>query len=268
MSYTLNAASFAEYDADDNPTTTADQNAAKAKEAADRLAAATDADSFRAAMRSILTDIGSAEEDIESAVNGASREHVLASTLAATDSAVSDWAFSAKAGETYTGGDGTTNFTVYLLTRAPYADESGTRNVRHILFSNEDYEDDTKANEVYAEWEAAGFTEAKLIELVPQYTHDTVSAENGGLYENVKNGDMTTEFNDWLFDESRKPGDHGLIEAASTGWHLMYYVGEGDKAAWQNAVESALKNADYDEMVKSYTDGITYNPAVYAQING
>ena len=49
---------------------------------------------------------------------------------------------------------------------------------------------------------------------------------------------------------------------------LMEAVGEGDKAAWQNTVESALKSADYNEMLNSYASGIHFNTSVYTDING
>ncbi|MBR5681149.1 MAG: peptidylprolyl isomerase, partial [Clostridia bacterium] len=264
-SYTLYATDFAEYDENENPTTTSAENSAKAYEAAETLAAATTASAFEDALRALAAKEGTTEDSVESAVKNAYHRHVLASSIPS----ISDWAFSAKVGESKIDGEeGATTYTVYLLTAAPYRDEQKTRDVRHILFQYDNHEDSSAADAAYAEWEAAGFTEEKFIEMVPTYSEDPGSVDNGGLYENVAEGDMVTEFNDWLFDESRKPGDHGLIEAASTGWHLMYYVGEGDKAAWQNTVESALKSADYNEMLNSYASGIHFNTSVYTDING
>ncbi len=264
-SYTLYSTDFAEYDENENPTSTSAENSAKAYEAAKTLAAATTASAFEDALRTLAAKEGTTDDSVDSAIENAYHRHVLASSIPS----ISDWAFSAKAGESMIDGEeGATTYTVYLLTKEPYRDEQKTRDIRHILFQHDNHEDSSAADAAYAEWEAAGFTEEKFIEMVPQYSEDPGSVDNGGLYENVKNGDMVTEFNDWLFDESRKPGDHGLIEAASTGWHLMYYVGEGDKAAWQNTVESALKTADYDKMVESYAGGIQFNSSVYSQING
>ncbi|MCR5682844.1 MAG: peptidyl-prolyl cis-trans isomerase [Clostridiales bacterium] len=264
-SYTLYATDFAEYDENENPTTTSAENSAKAYEAAQTLAAATTASAFEDALRTLAAKEGTTEDSVESAVANAYHRHVLASSIPS----ISDWAFSANVGESKIDGEeGATTYTVYLLTAAPYRDEQKTRDVRHILFQHDNHEDSSAADAAYAEWEAAGFTEEKFIEMVPTYSEDPGSVDNGGLYENVAEGDMVTEFNDWLFDASRKPGDHGLIEAASTGWHLMYYVGEGDKAGWQNTVESALKSADYNEMLNSYSSGINFNSSVYADING
>jgi len=264
-SYTLYSTDFAEYDENENPTTTSAENSAKAYEAAKTLAAATSASAFEDALRALATTDGSSEDSVNSAIANAFHRHALASSIPT----ISDWAFSAKAGESMIDGEeGATTYTVYLLAKEPYRDEQKTRDVRHILFQHENHDDSTAADAAYAEWEAAGFTEEKFIEMVPTYSEDPGSVENGGLYENVAYGDMVTEFNDWLFDESRKPGDHGLIEDASTGWHLMYYVGEGEMAAWQLTVEDALKNADYNTMISGYAEGITYHPEVYSQING
>ena len=43
------------------------------------------------------------------------------------------------------------------------------------------------------------------------YSADTGSNTNGGLYTEVYQGQMVTEFNDWCFDESRQPGDTGIV---------------------------------------------------------
>ena len=40
---------------------------------------------------------------------------------------------------------------------------------------------------------------------------------------------MVKPFEDWCFDESRKPGDTGIVES-DYGYHVMYYVGEGGNA--------------------------------------
>jgi parvulin-like peptidyl-prolyl isomerase len=164
------------------------------------------------------------------------------------------------------GADGDTTFTVYYLTKAAYRDETPTRNVRHILFTTDTYTDDTKVNEVYAQWEADGFSEAKFLELAAQYNEDPGSQANGGLYENVAVGDMVNSFNNWLFYTAKNVGDHGIVES-DYGWHIMYYAGEGEGAAWETQVTTALKNADYAEMLTANKASITYNDKVIADIN-
>ena len=128
------------------------------------------------------------------------------------------------------------------------------------------YTADTKVNEVYAQWEADGFSEAKFLELAAQYNEDPGSQANGGLYENVAVGDMVNSFNNWLFYTAKNVGDHGIVES-DYGWHIMYYAGEGEGAAWETQVTTALKNADYAEMLTANKASITYNDKVIADIN-
>ncbi|MBR4204971.1 MAG: peptidylprolyl isomerase [Clostridia bacterium] len=274
LSYTFSSSSFTTYGDNENPTSTAAEDSALAEETANKLKAASTADAFKSTLSEILTGTLEADEEtVNTALDGLSHEHASKSSLASLNADLSEWAFGgASAGESYVvGKTGDTSFTVYLLTRAPYADDTQTRNVRHILFRNTEndgqYEDDAKAKEIYAEWEAAGFSEAKFLELVPLWSEDTGSVSNGGLYENVAPGRMVEEFNDWLFDDSRKPGDHDIVET-TYGWHIMYYVGEGEYNAWQTAAISALQQEDYTAMVEEKSALVTAHDKVMNSING
>lgn len=263
IAITIPSSTYQETDADGNPVgdATAASTAAEAK--ANELAAAASEADFNAAIRDYLqNDRGNAEEDLDAMVEQCYSEHVTASTLGTA----ADWAFGASVGETYvSGGTGASQYTVYYLAKEAYRDDTPGRDIRHILFTNTTYADDTKANEVYAEWEAAGFTEEKFIELNNLYNEDS-SITNGGLYENVQEGQMVTEFNDWMFDESRKTGDHGIVET-TYGWHIMYYAGESERAAWQAEAISALQTAEYTEHVEQYSTSITFNTEAMYEIN-
>ncbi|MDR2664750.1 MAG: hypothetical protein LBC21_00540 [Oscillospiraceae bacterium] len=82
----------------------------------------------------------------------------------------------------------------------------------------------SEAESLYLEWEAAGFTDEKLLELIPGNSDGT--AEDG-LYENIYKLQMGAEVDDWLFDANRAAGDHGLIESAD-GFRLVYYIGTAE----------------------------------------
>ena len=263
IAITIPANTYQETDADGNPVGDATAASKTAQEKANALAASANVDEFNAGIRDfLLNDRGNPEENIDAMVEQCYSEHVTASAL----SSAAEWAFSAKVGDTYvSGGDGASQYTVYYLAKTAYRDDTPGRNIRHILFTNTTYADDAKVNEVYAEWEAAGFTEAKFLELNNQYNEDS-SITNGGLYENVLPGQMVPEFNDWMFDDSRKTGDHGIVET-TYGWHIMYYVGESERAAWQAEAIGALQNADYTKMVEQYSANITFNTEMLYQIN-
>ena len=106
-------------------------------------------------------------------------------------------------------------------------------NVRHILVQPEDTEDDasweeakTQAQEYLDEYLAGDQTEDAFAEMATNYSVDS-SALDGGLIEDIYPGQMVRAFNDWCFDPDRQTGDTGIVET-SYGYHVMYFVGEGD----------------------------------------
>ncbi|MGN1345251.1 MAG: peptidylprolyl isomerase [Eubacteriales bacterium] len=263
IAITIPSSTYQETDDDGNPVGDATAASDKAQAKANEIAAAADADAFNAAIRDfLLNDRGSSEDEVDAMVEQCYSPHVTASTI----SDVAEWAFSASVGETKVSGEaGASQYTVYYLAKEAYRDDTPGRDIRHILFSNNTYDDDSKVNEVYAEWESAGFTEEKFLELNDLYNEDS-SITNGGLYENVQEGQMVTEFNDWMFDASRKPGDHGIVET-TYGWHIMYYVGESERAAWEAEAIDALQSADYTDLVETYSAGVTFDDTVLYGIN-
>ena len=62
-------------------------------------------------------------------------------------------------------------------------------------------------------------------------------------------------FRDWALDPSRQPGDTGLVQS-DYGWHIMYYVADGDPAWIVETADPALRGEDYtaweDEAVQGY----------------
>ena len=115
-----------------------------------------------------------------------------------------------------------------------------TANVRHILIraeANDEgvYTDEAKAaakaraEEILAEYESGEKTEESFAALAEQYSEDTGSNTNGGLYENVAKGQMVEEFDAFCFADHQS-GDTGIVYGESgsyAGYHVMYYVGEG-----------------------------------------
>jgi RNA polymerase subunit RPABC4/transcription elongation factor Spt4 len=130
-------------------------------------------------------------------------------------------------------------------------------NVRHILIEPEADEDGEvsdeaweaaaqKAQDILDEWLSGEATEDSFAALAETYSSDTSSSANGGLYEDVYPGEMTTNFNDWCFDESRQPGDTGIVET-SYGYHIMYFVSYTDEYYWKTVVENELRYSDYND---------------------
>lgn len=112
--------------------------------------------------------------------------------------------------------------------------------VRHILIMPEGgtqgsdgynvYTDDAwaacekKAQDVLNEWLAGEATEESFSAMTGKYTEDGGYAENGGLYTGIyAQSSYVDNFKNWAIDESRKPGDYGLVKT-EFGYHIMYLV--------------------------------------------
>jgi len=136
--------------------------------------------------------------------------------------------------------------------------------VRHILIQPADktVEADwatakTQAEAVYAEFTQGEQTEDAFGELAKLHSADG-SASQGGLYEGVYPGQMVTNFNDWCFAEGRKPGDHGIVET-EFGYHIMYFVEEGDTVYWQTAAQQDYESQYVSDRIEKLTQACTLN---------
>ena len=153
---------------------------------------------------------------------------------------------------------GTDNsYSVYMVVTPVHRDETAARNVRHILIQCDPKDETalaeakTKANEILAEYEAGEKTAEAFGALAAKYSADGNAAQ-GGLYENVGRGEMVEPFENWLFDETRKDGDTGIVET-DYGVHVMYYAGEGE-IVWKIAADEGLHNDKYAEDIESFTE--------------
>lgn len=133
-----------------------------------------------------------------------------------------------------------------------------TRSVRHILIaaqadSEGNYTDEALAaaleelEGIYEEWKNGDATEDSFAALANEHSDDGGSNTAGGLYEGIYKNQMVKEFNDWTFDISRKAGNTGIVYGSSSGYagyHLIYYVGEGEQYSTMLA-DSAKRYEDY-----------------------
>lgn len=140
-----------------------------------------------------------------------------------------------------------------------------TVDVRHILIKPKGGTKDDKGNITYsdAEWETCRAEAQKLLD---QYLAGEQTAEkfgelanahsedqngkvtNGGLYTDVVQGKMIKEFDAWIFDDARTPGETGLVKTVY-GYHVMYFVErKGPVDEWLFA--EGRKGGDY-ELIKT-----------------
>ncbi len=181
---------------------------------------------------------------------------------------IADWLFDASRTEgdtTYIVNDSGTYYVLYFVSRS--TNDNLLPNVRHILISVSDTSDETameearaKADEILAEFDAGDKTAESFGELAKEYTDDS-NGDEGGLYENITPGQMVTEFNDWCFDESRQPGDTGIVET-SYGVHVMYFDSFG-RSYRDTLVENALRTAAYNEWHDGVVGDNAYTTAAF-----
>ena len=166
-------------------------------------------------------------------------------------------------------------------------DSGKTVDVRHILLmpeggeTGEDgypvYTDEAWAaceaemQKLYDEWKAGDMSEQSFADYAVQYSEDG-NAYAGGIYEGVTQGYMVETFDAWCFDETRKPGDHGLVKTPY-GYHMMYFVGSQD--LWYSYAEADLLsdmiNAKVPEAMEKYPMAVDFSAiklGKLAQISG
>ena len=143
--------------------------------------------------------------------------------------------------------------TVYLVLSDAARDETVTKNAGHILFKTETHGSAEKALEaaqkVLSEYNTGDRTKESFEKLANENTEDS-----GVFYDNIKKGDMVTEFENWIYDSDRNVGDVDIVET-EYGQHIMYFVGDGD-AAWYvdcfNALFNKIAEDKYQEFKETY----------------
>ncbi len=153
--------------------------------------------------------------------------------------------------------------------------------VRHILVKavadeNGEYTDEAKeaakakAEEIYQEWKDGDATEESFAALAEQYSEDTGSNTNGGLYDAVLKGQMVEEFDAFCFDESRQSGDTAIVYGESSnyaGYHVMYFVGEGDPANNETG-RAYIANERMNTWLEELTSGLEATNKFFFRLAG
>ena len=165
----------------------------------------------------------------------------------ATDATATDAATGTDAGEL----DDTTVRTVEASDGTKVTNADTTYSAKVVL---EAYE---QAKDILDQYKNGEQTAEAFGQLAEQYSADTGSVgENatnggGGLYTDIPRGQMVAPFEDWVYDESRQPGDTGIV-MTNYGWHVMYFVSREDEPSWKADIRHDIG----DGLVASNTDAI------------
>ena len=142
----------------------------------------------------------------------------------------------------------------------------GSADVRHILIKAELAKGTTeptdqamdaakaRAQSILNEYNAGDKTAESFGALAEQYSEDTGSNTNGGLYEDITPfTGFLPAFLDWTFADGREIGDTGLVEntqEGQQGWHIMYL--QDHTLSWKYSVERDLRTHD----INMWMDGL------------
>ena len=137
--------------------------------------------------------------------------------------------------------------------------------VRHILLGH-DSPADSDGNYDETQWKicleqaqttlneflAGEATEDAFAKLAMDLSEDPGSAENGGLYSRLtKDYGFIKDFESWYTDESRKPGDTGLVkntESSVQGYHIMYFV--DSYPIWEYEAKASLLTENTNKVIE------------------
>ncbi len=153
--------------------------------------------------------------------------------------------------------------------------------VRHILVGPEggaaygEYTD-----QEWAEWEASAQkilddflsdnpTEEGFAALAKELSVDDGSKANGGLYENLtKDTNFVEPFKNWYLDETRKPGDTGVVKTEH-GYHIMYF--SGSAPIWEYETRSMVLSENTNKLLaeaqEKYPMTVDYKKIVIGNVN-
>ena len=107
-----------------------------------------------------------------------------------------------------------------------------------------------EALSVLEKYKSGENTEEAFAALAEEYSADTASIGDngeGGLYEGIAKGQMVKAFEDWVYDETRQPGDVDIIQT-TYGWHVMYFVSRDEEAPWIKTIRSSISSEKQETM--------------------
>ncbi len=165
-------------------------------------------------------------------------------------------------------------YVVYFQSKRDNTDPMA--NVRHLLVKFEGGTKGDDGNMVYSEQEknkakteAEGYLktwkegnkadEESFIELVKKHSDDS-SKTTGGLFEDIHpDSSYVPNFLAWSIDESRKPGDTGVIET-EYGYHVMFYSSDDELSYRDYMITEELRADDqnkwYEGLMKDVSTSI------------
>ncbi len=151
------------------------------------------------------------------------------------------------------------NFTVvYFISRQK--NEIYLPTVRHILFEakrDEATDKEKAAAKKQAEEVLSKISSSEDMEKIGDELVESGEAAESTLFSDVAYGQMVDEFNDWIFDTSRKNEDTDIVES-KYGYHVMFFESFADDPVWYQDVERKLRKDEFDAEMESLKEKSEY----------
>ena len=157
--------------------------------------------------------------------------------------------------------------TVYMLTEALHVESEETVNAGHILIAaNKSTATEAelaaakeKAEQLLATYLAGEQTKEAFEKLAKANTSDS-----GIFYDNITEGQLITEFNDWIFSEERSEIGETTIVQTAYGYHVIYWDGEGDTTSVASA-KNGIVSERYEAYIAEGEKALTVNEKYVAK---
>lgn len=202
------------------------------------------------------------EKEVDKMIDNAKKNMQVTNASYNGSSTASRWAFNDEREENQgvvIKNDEQNSYDVYYLTKLPTRDEHKLTTIRQILIDPADYKNTkaakSSANKILEQLKEAEFSKEAFIHLAAEYSTDTATATNGGLYEKLTKGALkdAEEIEDWLFFEGRTVGDSTVIETKAYGLHIIYVEDQGDPV-WLEQVRQGFQNARFEDYISELSD--------------
>ena len=141
---------------------------------------------------------------------------------------------------------------ILLTPEGGTTDENGT-----VTYSDEEWEAcRAAAQAVLDEYLAGEQTEENFANLATEHSQDPGSAQNGGLYTDIYEGQMVKPFEEWCFDDARTEGETGLVKT-DYGYHVMYF--KQSRPAWIQSARTDLMTDKGQQILQDFLDDYELN---------
>ena len=115
-------------------------------------------------------------------------------------------------------------------------------------------------------WEHSEYTFAALAHDLSQ---DPATALNGGLFTNIRKGQLTEALDSWCFQAGRQPGDIEVVRS-EYGCHVMYFCAARDENYAETSAELLQNAMDafVQEAREAYPMTVQYDKITLEPVNG